>query len=270
MNLIKFFIVFGVLAYAVVALGMYVFQRKLQYFPENKGLTPESVGVVGATIETLTTSDGEKIIVWYAPAAEGKPTILYFHGNAGEIGDRPLRFNYYHSRGFGVAYVSYRGYGGSTGSPTEQGLLTDANTAYDWLMAKGIAPQSIALLGESLGSGVAVQLAARKQVGAIALNAPYTSTADVAARIYWWLPVHVLMKDQYRSMDLISQVKAPLLVVHGDRDILIPLEFGKRLFAAANEPKELEVVQGFGHEAMFEEVAWAREVEFFDRAMNRE
>ena len=270
MNLIKFFIVLGVLAYAVAALGMYVFQRKLQYFPENKGLTPESVGVVGATIETLATPDGEKIIVWYAPAAEGKPTILYFHGNAGEIGDRPLRFNYYHSRGFGVAYVSYRGFGGSTGSPTEQGLLTDGNTAYDWLLARGIAPQSIALLGESLGSGVAVQLAAKMQVGAIALNAPYTSTADVAARIYWWLPVHVLMKDQYRSINFIADVEAPLLVVHGDQDVLIPLEFGKRLFAAANEPKEMEIVRGFGHEAMFEEVAWAREVEFFERVMNHE
>jgi fermentation-respiration switch protein FrsA (DUF1100 family) len=270
MSLIKFFVVFGVVAYAVAALGMYVFQRKLQYFPENKGLTPESVGVVGATIETLTTPDGEKIIVWYAPAAEGKPTILYFHGNAGEIGDRPLRFNYYHSRGFGVAYVSYRGYGGSTGSPTEAGLITDAKTAYGWLLTKGVESASIAFLGESLGSGVAIQIAAQKQVGAVALNAPYTSTADVAARIYWWLPVHVLMKDQYRSMDFISQVKAPLLVVHGDLDILIPLEFGKRLFAAANEPKEMEVIRGFGHEAMFEEAAWAREVEFFERVMNHE
>ena len=267
MSLVKFLVVFAIVVYAVATLGMYVFQRKLQYHAENKGLTPESVGVVDATVEALTTPDGEKIIVWYAPAAEGKPTILYFHGNAGEIGDRPLRFNYYHSRGFGVAYVSYRGYGGSTGSPTEVGLITDATTAYDWLIAKGIAPQNIVLLGESLGSGIAVQIAAQKQIGAVVLNAPYTSTADVAARIYWWLPVRMLMKDQYRSMDFIADVKVPLLVVHGDQDILIPLEFGKRLFAAANEPKEMEIIQGFGHEAMFEEVAWAREVEFFARVI---
>ena len=270
MNLIKFLVVFGIVAYAAAALGMYVFQRKLQYHAENKGLTPDSVGVVGASVETLTTNDGEKIIVWYAPAAKSRPTILYFHGNAGEIGDRPLRFNYYHSRGLGVAYVSYRGYGGSTGSPTEEGLITDANTVYDWLIAKGVAPQNIALLGESLGSGVAVQIAAKKQVGAVALNAPYTSTADVAARIYWWLPVRLLMKDQYRSVDFIARMKAPLLVVHGDQDTLIPLEFGKRLFAAANEPKEMEIIRGFGHDAMFEEMAWAREVEFFERVINVE
>jgi hypothetical protein len=267
MNLIKFFIMFGVVAYAVAALGMYAFQRKLQYLPENKGLTPEGVGIVGATVETLTTPDGEKIILWYAPAKKGRPTILYFHGNAGEIGDRPLRFNYYHARGFGVAYVSYRGYGGSTGSPTESGLITDATTAYDWLLARGVAPQSIALLGESLGSGVAVQIAAKTRVGAVALEAPYTSTADIAARFYWWLPVHVLMKDQYKSIDFIADVKAPLLVMHGDQDILIPLEFGKRLFTAANEPKELEIVQGFGHDALFEKTTWAREVEFFERVI---
>ena len=270
MSPIKFFVVFAVLAYVTVVFGMYVFQRKLQYLAENKGLTPESVGVVGATVETLTTPDGEKIVVWYAPAAEGKPTILYFHGNAGEIGDRPLRFNYYHSRGFGVAYVSYRGYGGSTGSPTEQGLIIDANTAYDWLVSKQVDPKSIVLLGESLGSGIAVQIAARKQVGAVVLNAPYTSTADIGARIYWWLPVRLLMKDQFKSIDFIGQVTEPLLVIHGDQDILIPVEFGKQLFAAANEPKELEIVKGFGHDVLFEETTWAREVEFFGRVMNRE
>ena len=269
MNLLENFIMFIGLAYMAAVLGMYVLQRKLQYRTENKGLTPESVGVVGAAVETLTTPDGEKIVVWYAPAEKGKPTILYFHGNAGEMGDRPLRFNYYHSRGFGVAYVSYRGYGGSTGQPTEAGLIIDATAAYDWLLAKGIAPASIVLLGESLGSGVAVQIAAAKQVGAVVLNAPYTSTADVGARIYWWLPVRLLMKDQFKSIDFIARVTEPLLVIHGDQDVLIPMEFGKRLFAAANEPKELQIIPGFGHEVLFEEITWAREVEFFDRVIGK-
>ena len=269
MSLIKFFVVFVIVVYAVATLGMYVFQRKLQYHAENKGLTPEGVGVIGASVETLTTADGEKIILWHAPAKAGMPTILYFHGNAGEMGDRPLRFNYYHARGFGVAYVSYRGYGGSTGSPSEAGLVADATAAYDWLIAKGVEPSKIALLGESLGSGVAVQLAAKREVGALALEAPYTSTVEVAAKIYWWLPVHALMKDQFKSIDFIAAVVAPLLVVHGDQDELIPVEFGKRLFAAANQPKELEVVPGFGHDVLFEETTWAREVEFFARVIKR-
>ena len=265
MSLIKFFVVFAIVAYATATFGMYVFQRKLQYHPENKSLTPESVGIVGASIEALTTVDGEKIILWHAPAKTGMPTILYFHGNAGEMGDRPLRFNYYHSRGFGVAYLSYRGYGGSSGSPSEAGLIADATAAYDWLITRGVEPGRIALLGESLGSGVAVQLAAKHEVGALVLEAPYTSTVDVAANIYWWLPVHTLMKDQFKSMDFIAAVVAPLFIIHGEQDGLIPVEFGRRLFAAANHPKELEVVHGFGHEVLFEETTWAREVEFFAR-----
>jgi len=267
MSLLKFFAVLAILAYASVTLGMYVFQRKLQYHAENKSLTPESVGVIGASVEVLATADGEKIILWHAPAKAGMPTILYFHGNAGEIGDRPLRFNYYHSRGFGVAYLSYRGYGGSSGSPSEAGLIADAMAAYDWLIARGVEPSRIALLGESLGSGVAVQLAAKREVGAVALEAPYTSTVDVAANIYWWLPVHTLMKDQFKSMDFIGAVVAPLFIIHGDKDTLIPVEFGRRLFAAANQPKELEVVQGFGHEVLFEETTWARELEFFAKVI---
>jgi fermentation-respiration switch protein FrsA (DUF1100 family) len=265
MSLVKFLLVSVIVAYAAVALGMYAFQRKLQYHPENKGLTPESAGISGASIEMLTTADGEKIILWHAPARPGKPTILYFHGNAGEIGDRPLRFNYYHSRGFGVAYLSYRGFGGSSGSPSESGLIADANAAYDWLIAKGVEPNRIALLGESLGSGVAVQLAAKREVGALALEAPYTSTVEVAAKIYWWLPVHALMKDQFKSIDFIAAVVAPLLIIHGEEDRLVPVEFGRRLFAAANQPKELEIVPGFGHDVLFEETTWAREAEFFAR-----
>jgi fermentation-respiration switch protein FrsA (DUF1100 family) len=267
MSLIKFFVVFFIVAYAIAALGMYVFQRKLQYHPANKGLTPESVGISGASVETLTTADGEKIVLWYVPAKVGMATILYFQGNVGEIGDRPLRFNYYHSRGFGVAYLSYRGFGGSSGSPSETGLMADANAAYDWLLARGVEPNRIALLGESLGSGVAVQLAAQREVGAVALEAPYTSTVEVAAKIYWWLPVHALMKDQFKSIDFIAAVVAPLLIIHGEEDRLIPVEFGKRLFDAANQPKELEIVPGFGHDVLFEESTWAREVEFFARVI---
>ena len=267
MSLIKFLVVYAIVAYAAAALGMYVFQRKLQYHAENKGLTPQGVGISGASVEILTAADGEKIILWHAPAKAGLPTILYLHGNAGEIGDRPLRFNYYHSRGFGVAYLSYRGFGGSSGSPSEAGLIADATAAYEWLIAKGVEPGRIALLGESLGSGVAVQLAAKRQVGAVALEAPYTSTVEVAAKIYWWLPVHALMKDQFKSIDFIAAVVAPLLIIHGEEDRLIPVGFGKRLFAAANQPKELEVVESLGHDVLFEETTWAREVEFFARVI---
>ncbi len=256
----------SVLAYAGLVLVMYFLQRGLQYFPQDKRLTPEAVGLSGVTVNLLDTPDGERIVTWYAAAKPGRPTILYFHGNAGEIGDRPKRFQYYAGCGFGVLYVSYRGYGGSTGSISETGLITDALTAYEWLTAQGVQPSKIALVGESLGTGVAVQLAAQKPVGAIVLEAPYTSTADIGAAIYWWLPVRHLMKDQFRSIEHVAAIKAPLLIIHGDTDALIPASHGRALFAAANEPKEIAVISG-GHEALFEESTWAREAEFFERVI---
>lgn len=267
MTILRNAILICLFAYAGIMLAMYAMQRGLLYFPENKGLTPERVGLAGVQVNLLDTPGGARIVTWYAPARRDLPTILYFHGNAGEIGDRPQRFAYFAARGFGVLFMSYRGFGGSTGAITEAGLVTDAVASYDWLIGQGVAPGRIALLGESLGTGVAVQLAALRPVGAVALEAPYTSTADIAAAIYWWLPVRLLMKDQFRSVDHIGAVKAPLSITHGDLDTLIPVKYGKALFAAANEPKEMTVVPGIGHDVLFEEATWAREAEFFNRVI---
>src|SRR5262249_39306345 len=146
-------------------------------------------GLQGVEDVELTSTDGETLQAWYSPAQAGRATILYFHGNGGEIADRPERFTAYQAQGFGAFFLSYRGYGASTGSPSEQGLINDARAAYDWLMAKGIDPGELMLVGESLGSGVAVQLAAERRVRALALEAPFASAVDVAAAAYWWLPV---------------------------------------------------------------------------------
>jgi uncharacterized protein len=265
MQMLRIALLICLFAYGGAVVTMYLMQRSLLYYPENKGLTPEAVGLVGVQVVHLDTSDGEHILAWYAASKPGRPVIIHFHGNAGEIGDRSKRFEYIAGRGFGALFVSYRGFGGSSGEISEAGLITDAVTAYDWLIGQGVAPREIALLGESLGTGVAVQLAAQRPVGAVALEAPYTSTADIAAAIYWWLPVRLLMKDQFRSMDHIGAINAPLLVIHGAADTLIPVEYGKALFALANEPKELVIVPRAGHEVAFDESTWARELEFFGR-----
>jgi fermentation-respiration switch protein FrsA (DUF1100 family) len=237
MNAIRNGLIFAAIVYAAVVLAMYLMQRQLLYFPANKGLTPAAVGIANAQTVELATADGERLVAWYSKAKEGRPTILYFHGNGGEIGDRPRRFQFYQSKGFGVLYVSYRGYGGSTGSPSEAGLMADAGAAYDWLLAQGVAPKLIVLVGESLGSGVAVRLATERQTAAVALEAPYTSAVDIGAQAYWWLPVRLLMKDRFESIKHIASINAPLLVVHGDVDQIIPVEHGRRLFEAAREPK---------------------------------
>ena len=248
--------------YLLIALAVFALQRRLQYFPGTTGTAPQQVGLQGVTVIALTASDGIASALWYAPAQPGQPTLLYFQGNAGELSDRADRFAFYQSRGFGVAFLSYRGYGASRDAITEPGLIADATAAYDWLAAQGIPPSQIALVGESLGTGVAVQLAAKRSVGAVALEAPYTATVDIAAQIYWWLPVHLLMKDQFRSIDHIAQINAPLLIQHGTADQVIPFASGRRLFAAAKQPKTFISLPDQGHEALYQPQTWATEAAF--------
>jgi fermentation-respiration switch protein FrsA (DUF1100 family) len=149
--------------------------------------------------------------------------------------------------GTGLVALSFRGYGGSTGRPTEQGLLADAAAAYSFAAAR-YAPERIVVWGFSLGTGPAVALAAERPVGKLILEAPYTSTVDVAASLLWIVPVRLLMKDQFRSDERIAKVTAPLLVMHGERDPGIPIRLGQRLFALAHEPKRFMRFPNGGHE----------------------
>ncbi len=253
--------------YLAIVLYMYLQQRSLQYFPSHRAPSPAEAGLSGVSEQTIGTPDGERLAAWYAPARDGQPTILFLHGNGGEIGDRSGRMAFYQSQGFGVLFLSYRGYGASSGSISEKGFVTDALAAHDWLQEQGIPARRIAVVGESLGTGVAVQLAVRREIGALALEAPFTAAADIGAEIYWWLPVRLLMKDPFYSRKVIDQVKVPLLIQHGDADTVIPLSHGQRLFALANEPKEMAVLPGAGHEVLSEPEVLARELDFFTRHM---
>ena len=215
---------------------MYVAQRSLMYFPERARTPPAAAGLFDAQEIVLDTADGEKVIVWYAPPKDGKPLLIYFHGNAGALHYRADRFRAWLDDGIGLVALSYRGYGGSSGSPTEPGLIADAEAAYRFAAARTPA-ERIVLFGESLGGGVAVALAAARRIGGLVLEAPFTSAADVGARAYWYLPVRLLMKDPFHSDARIGKVTAPLLVLHGARDGVVPIALGERLFSLANEPK---------------------------------
>jgi fermentation-respiration switch protein FrsA (DUF1100 family) len=265
LSLLRTVLIVAVMAYVLIAAFMYVTQRSHQYFPGRQGLAAHAAGLEGVEDLKLATADGETLQAWYAPARPGKPTILFFQGNGGEISDRADRFAAYQAQGFGVLFLSYRGYGASTGSPSEQGLVNDARAAYDWLMARGVKPDELMLVGESLGSGVAVQLAAERPVKAMALEAPFASAANVAAAVYWWLPVRLLMKDKFDSSAFIAKVKVPLLIIHGDVDGIVPLSEGETLFAAANEPKQMIVIAGGDHGSIFSAESWRREMGFFDQ-----
>jgi fermentation-respiration switch protein FrsA (DUF1100 family) len=246
MALLKWLVIAAAVYGGFVAL-MYFAQRSLQYFPERLRTTPAQAGLPGAEEVVLDTADGEKVIVWHVPPRGDRPVLLYFHGNGGALRYRAERFHALIADGKGLVALSYRGYGGSTGSPTEAGLIADAEAAYAFAAARYPA-ERIVLWGESLGSGVAIAVAVRHKVGRIVLEAPFSSAADVGARAYWFLPVRLLMKDQFRSDRRIGQVAAPVLILHGARDAVVPLDLGERLYALANEPKRLVRFPDGGHD----------------------
>jgi len=227
---------------------VYVAQRSLMYFPERLHTPPAMAGLPKAQEVALDTKDGERVIVWHVPPRGEKPVVLYFHGNGGALRNRVERFGALIADGNGLVALSYRGYGGSTGSPTEAGLIADAEAAYAFATARYPA-ERIVLWGESLGSGVAVALGAGHTAGRIVLEGSFTSAADVgAAHAYRFLPLRLLMKDQFRSDLRIAKVTAPLLFLHGGRDWVVPIALGERLYALANEPKQFVRFSDAGHE----------------------
>lgn len=238
MTLLKWLIVTTVICYGGLLGLMYVFQRALMYFPDRARTLPAQAGLPQAEEITLTTADGETLIAWHVPPRGERPVVLYFHGNAGALNLRAHRFSWLVADGTGLIGLSYRGYGGSTGKPTESGLIADARAAYDFTAAR-VRPERIVLWGESLGTAVAVALAAERPIGGLILDAPFTSAADVGAAAYPFAPVRWLMKDTFRSDARIARVRAPLLVLHGERDSIVPIAYGERLFALANEPKRM-------------------------------
>lgn len=222
---------------ALLALA-YAFQRALMYFPDTRRTPPVSAGLPQAEEMVLTSSDGESLIAWHVAPRGDKPVVLYFQGNGGALDMRAERLRALIADGTGLLALSYRGYGGSTGKPSEAGLISDALAAYDFAVARYPA-RRLVLWGESLGTAVAVALAADRAVGAVILEAPFTSAADVGAAAYPFLPVRWFIKDSFRSDLRIARVQAPILFLHGERDWVVPIRFGKRLFALAHEPKRL-------------------------------
>jgi hypothetical protein len=186
------------------------------------------------------------VIVWHVPPRNGQPVFVYFHGNGGSLRWREERFRDLIDDGSGLVALSYRGYGGSSGRPTEKGLIEDARAAYAFAVARYPAGRLV-LWSESLGSALAITLAADNPVGCLVLEAPFTSAVDVGAQHYWFVPVRLLMKDQFRSDLCAGKVTAPVLVVHGEDDLIVPMSFGKSLYGLIRAPKRFVSVAGAGH-----------------------
>ena len=260
------YLAYAFAGYAVFAGVIGCSQRRLMYHPDNSAPILADAGVPDMAAVTLETADGLELLAWHrGPTRDGAPTLIYLHGNAGHIGNRGHKARPYLDAGYGVLLVSWRGYGGNPGSPTEQGLYNDARAALDFLAAAGVASDHIVVYGESIGGGPAVQVASEREIGALVLEAPLTSAADVAQRHYWYLPARYLVLDRYDSMSKIGRVKAPLFIVHGERDRVVPVDMGHALLAAANQPKDARFFAEAGHNDLYEFGAADAVIEFLGR-----
>jgi hypothetical protein len=237
--------------YAAIACAAYFGQRRLMYFPDRARTPPAQAGLAGVAERQLRTPDGARIVVWYGKARPGQPTLLYFHGNGGGLVDRAPRIERFMAEGWGVYMMAYRSYAGSSGSPSETANIADARLAYGALVHEGVEPRSIILYGESLGSGVAARIATERPVGGLILDAPYTSIVALASQVYPYLPVRRLLLDRYETDKVIAQVKVPVLILHGERDAVIPVRMGRALAALANEPKRLVTFPSGGHSDLY-------------------
>jgi fermentation-respiration switch protein FrsA (DUF1100 family) len=237
MAIVKWLLIVAVVGYLALGATLYLAQRALLYGPERNRTPPAAAGLPQAEEVTLDTADGERVIVWHVPPRGGKPVVLYFHGNGGSLAWRAERFRKLTADGTGLVALSYRGFGGSSGSPSEAGLKADAAAAYSFATSQ-YPVDRIVLWGESLGTNVAIALAAERPVARVVLESPHTSIADVAASTYWFVPVHWLIHDPFRSDLVVGKITAPILVVHGARDGIVPIRFSERLYEMITAPKQ--------------------------------
>ena len=256
--------------YVALVVLMYVFQRNFLYYPESTAPTPAQSHVPEMQVVRFTTADGVDLFAWAAPPKDpAKPWVAIFHGNAGTLAARGFKARVFLDAGYGVLLVEYRGYGGNEGSPSEAGLMMDARAALTYLHGQGVSGQDLVLYGESLGTGMAVAMAAEAAeqghpVGAVLLEAPFTSISAVASAHYPFLPVRVLLKDQYDSLSRIAGVKAPVFITHGTDDNTVPQRLGRALFDGAVQPKVALWVDGVAHNDLFGPDVFQAMLDFLD------
>lgn len=249
-------VVRGAVLFTAIVGGLMLFsflEHSMIYFPEKEvGTDPSEVGLAFEDVH-LRSSDGVAIHGWWVPSDAAGLTVLYLHGNAGNISNRVHRLHLLHDLGVSVLIIDYPGYGRSEGKPSEEGLYRAAETALEDLRRRrGLPPGRIVCFGKSLGGAVAVDLASRQEVGGLILESSFTSMKEMARRTVPVLPVHLLVRSLFDSLEKLPRVACPLLVIHGDADDVVPYELGRQLFETARGEKEFLAVPGAGHNDVME------------------
>lgn len=255
--------------YLIGFAALFFGQRHMLYHNGSERLVPAEQNVP-QMVEKTVSSEGVDVVVWSFDAGPAKPVIVYFHGNAGVLGHRAGRFRWMMDQGWGVVGVGLRGGSGTGGSPTEEGHAADARAVYDalpQLLGRPVERGGVVLYGESLGSGIAVTLANERGVGGIILETPYAAMDDLAQEKFGFYPIKALgaVKDPFRSIDRIAGIKAPVLMIHGTNDQVIPINHAQRLFDAAADPKWYRWFDGGGHNDLWQRGAPQAIFDFMER-----
>ena len=239
MTMLKWLLIIAATCYVIVVAILFFAQRSFLYpIPQTQRTSPADAGFAQAEEHVLSTGDGERIIAWHVPPRDDKPVVIFLHGNGDILAWRVPRFRALTADGIGLVAIAFRGYAGSSGHPTEAGLIADADAAYAFAAAR-YPVERIVLWGYSLGTGPAVALAATRPVSKLVLEAPYTSIGDVAAPKFPFVPARLLILDSFHSDRRIANVTAPLLLMHGERDQVIPFALGEKLYGLARDPKQM-------------------------------
>jgi len=226
-----------VLVYLLVTLGLYVFQRNLLYHPTENNYSGDKLTVNIEKVK-ITTEDDIELLAWYHKKdIKNYKTILYLHGNAGSLENRIHKVNHFNDMNINFLLLAWRGFNGNAGKPTEQGLYQDAKNAVRWLMNQGIREENIIIYGESLGTGVATEIAQKKNFAGVILESPFTSMVAAGKSKYPIFPIKLLLKDKYESDKKIKNIISPILVMHGEDDQIVPFWMGKKIYEIANQPK---------------------------------
>ena len=260
------YLIWGLTVYGLLLVLLYVAQRGLLYYPDPTVPDPAQWGVPEMTPLRIEAEADVRLLAWWrAPVDPDRPVLLYFHGNAGHLGYRGMKVRPYLDAGYGVLLVSYRYNADAGGRPSEKGLYADGAAAFAYLRRQGIPTERIVLYGESLGSAVAVHLAAEQRVGAVVLEAPFTSIAAVAQHHYWYAPAKWLLRDKFDAGSRIGRATAPILILYGERDRIVPPKFSRGLFDLAPEPKEIEAIPDAGHNDLYDYDIARYVLEFLER-----
>ena len=235
-NLFLFFQII-ILIYFVILVFLYFYQRNLMYHPSENNYFGDELTIDVEKVQ-ISTDDNIELLGWYHEKDLMKnKTILFFHGNAGSLENRIHKLNHFRDMRVNFLIIAWRGFSGNEGKPSESGLYEDGESAIKWLVKKGVDEKNIVIYGESLGTGVATHLSQNKEFAGVILETPFTSMIDAAKKFYPYIPVGLLLKDKFENKNKIKNIKSPILIMHGEKDQIVPFEMGKKMFEIANEPK---------------------------------